>query len=513
MKRILSTIVCVALAMASWAQETYQSATITDADLNGTARYVGMGGAMEALGADISTMSTNPAGVAVMRSTSASATMGIVNQAGENSFGGSKTNVSFDQIGVVFSIGSGLRSRLNFGFNYHKEKNFNQLMDVTDKLSLASQNKLSCIKYADGIMNDDNYSQVDFLYNTGLNGIVNKKGEIVRDFVDMYNSSGYNLQRIQSGYMSAYDMNISGSYDEQFYWGLTVGLKDLHYNNRTIYTESLLAGDDRTNLGDVQLEDSRDIRGTGVDIKLGFIVRPFREQPFRIGGYIHTPTWYNLRTSNFTVMYFDVPDLYRNYSRCDNDEAMDFKLNSPWHFGLSLGHTFGGVVALGATYDYANHSSIDNRVIDGYNYYGNKHSKSDIKMNKNTSATLNGVHTVKVGAEIRPLPIFALRLGYNYLSPKFKKDAYRDVTIESPGVYMSSTTDYTNWQETHRVTAGLGFTFGNATLDLAYQYNCTNGEFNPFLSYYSSDEFNNVCDAVSVSDKRHQVMLTFGYKF
>ena len=37
-------------------------------DLNGTARFVGMGGAMGALGGDITTMGTNPAGIGIYRS-------------------------------------------------------------------------------------------------------------------------------------------------------------------------------------------------------------------------------------------------------------------------------------------------------------------------------------------------------------------------------------------------------------------------------------------------------------
>ena len=41
------------------AQETYENANLATQDLNGTARYVGMGGALDALGADISTISTN----------------------------------------------------------------------------------------------------------------------------------------------------------------------------------------------------------------------------------------------------------------------------------------------------------------------------------------------------------------------------------------------------------------------------------------------------------------------
>ena len=48
-------LMAVALLSAGQAaaQETYENAKIAGEDLNGTARYVGMGGALDALGADI----------------------------------------------------------------------------------------------------------------------------------------------------------------------------------------------------------------------------------------------------------------------------------------------------------------------------------------------------------------------------------------------------------------------------------------------------------------------------
>lgn len=52
MKRKYIILASVAmLASPALAQETYQSAALATENLNGTARYVGMGGAMEALGA------------------------------------------------------------------------------------------------------------------------------------------------------------------------------------------------------------------------------------------------------------------------------------------------------------------------------------------------------------------------------------------------------------------------------------------------------------------------------
>ena len=54
-------VVSLFAALSANAQETYENAKLAGEDLNGTARYVGMGGAMEALGADISTIGSNPA--------------------------------------------------------------------------------------------------------------------------------------------------------------------------------------------------------------------------------------------------------------------------------------------------------------------------------------------------------------------------------------------------------------------------------------------------------------------
>ena len=54
-------------SMSATAQETYLDTKFAENSLTGTARYVGMGGAMEALGADISTMSSNPAGIGLFR--------------------------------------------------------------------------------------------------------------------------------------------------------------------------------------------------------------------------------------------------------------------------------------------------------------------------------------------------------------------------------------------------------------------------------------------------------------
>ncbi len=491
--------------------DTYIGAQLATDDLNGTARYVGMGGAMEALGADISTMSTNPAGIGLFRRHQVSGSMGLVIQEGGKSFqDGSKASASFDQIGVVFSQRTGMHSYLNFGFNFHKSRNFNYVLSAANQaVNGSSQNRQTTIK---GIRGDlDTYwgqSQTDFLY---YNMIEEKDGSLTTvDAID------YDFNRAHTGYIGEYDFNISGNIKNRVYLGLTLGLKDVHYNGYSEYFEHLNSLTDPS-LTSVLMTDDHHITGTGVEVKGGIIVRPVEESPFRLGVSVSTPTFYRLTTSN-TTRIGDVAQIGYDAK---------FSFNTPWKFGISAGHTVDNNLALGISYEIADYSTIDMRAIKDYNYdywtdtYSTS-SSSDPVMKRLTEKTLRTVSTLKVGAEFKPEQNVAIRLGYNYVSPMYEESGVRDQTLDSPGTYMSSSTDYTNWKDTHRITAGVGFTFDKVRLDLAYQYSMRKGDFYPYMNgveakYYSSygllEVLRNDCNAVKVKDNRHQLLCTLSYSF
>ena len=318
------------------------------------------------------------------------------------------------------------------------------------------------------------------------------------------------MYRAQSGYIGRYDFNISGNVNNRFYWGLTVGVQDVHYNGFSDYIESL--GNSK-----IEVMDERKITGSGVDIKAGVIFRPVEESPFRIGLSVSTPTWYKLTTSNYTSMSLLDGNVSQNLYDPDINEAYEFKLYTPWKFGASLGHTVGNNLALGLSYEYADYSTADTRVIDGYDYYGNEDSYSEYATNQHAKNTLKGVSTLKLGAEFKPDPSLAVRLGFNYVSPMYDKNGIKDGTLDSYGVFYQSQSDFTNWEDTYRVTAGLGYNIDKFSIDLAYQYSATNGKFSPF--YDCADNINSDClpnnnfEVCKVSNKRHQLMLTLGYRF
>lgn len=491
--------------------DTYIGAQLATEDLNGTARYVGMGGAMESLGADISTISTNPAGIGLFRRSQVSGSLGMVIQEGGKSFqDGSKTSASFDQLGVVFSHRSGMHSYLNFGFNFHKSRNFNYVLSAANQaVNGSSQNRQTTIK---GIRGDlDTYwgqSQTDFLY---YNMIEEKDKSLTT-----IDAKDYEFDRAHTGYIGEYDFNISGNINNRVYLGLTVGLKDVHYSGYSEYFEHL----DPISASSpdcVLMTDDHRITGTGVDVKGGIIVRPVEESPFRLGVSVSTPTFYRLTTSN-TTRIGDVAQ--RGYDA-------KFCFNTPWKFGISAGHTVNNNLALGVSYEIADYSTIDMRAIKDYNYdywtdtYSSS-SSSDPVMKRLTEKTLRTVSTLKLGAEFKPEQNLAIRLGYNYVSPMYEESGVRDQTLDSPGTYMSSSTDYTNWKDTHRITAGVGFTFDKVRLDLAYQYSMRKGDFYPYMNgveaqYFSSyglqEVLRNDCNAVSVKDNRHQLLCTLTYSF
>lgn len=561
-KYVMAISMLVALPIA--AQETYENANIVTEDLNGTARYVGMGGAMDALGADLSTIASNPAGLGLFRSSQIAATAGMSMQQDAKDFhNASKAHANFDQIGFVWSSQKSRKSFVNLAFNYHKSRDFNYILTAAQNTLAqhASQNALSYIKAVGdpviakdengNIIKDENgnplsestiailrpqdkygnyygdyygdfywTSQIDNLY---YNAFIMGDGGAGFNMAD-----GYLMNRANKGYIGEYDFSISGNINDRVYLGLTFGLQDVHYKGYSEYTENLVTGVGNTSVGSLTVSDERKITGTGYNVKAGVIFRPIEDSPFRFGLSFASPTFYDLTTSNNTYLInnTNLDGYNKNYEAYD---SYNFRLNSPMKFGVSVGHTVGNFLALGAVYEYADYGATNPRVKDGdyydwdYEMYYSSSSK-DAVMKDHTEATLKGVSTLKVGLEFKPIPEVAFRAGYNYVSPMYNSNGFKDVYLDSYGTNVASATDYTNWKSTNRLTLGVGYSYGKFFADLAYQYSMQKGDFYPFMDAYVDDyivvdrsqivdEIDNYATKTEVENNRHQFMLTLGYRF
>ncbi len=496
----LNTIIFIALCASNlYAQDTYDAERFSSKDLNGTARYVGMGGALGALGGDVSVMGSNPAGTALFRRSEAAFSVSALFTE-EGALGHDRTRMSIDNLGIVVSnkqhnSSSGLQY-VNFGFNYSKRSNFlgNHNLAISNLNGVFSQT-WQIADLANMAYDNDSWGM---LANMSAPLYDDKTGELTSEgiIMDVYDENGAflgyegigaesaNYRRATYGSAMQSDINLSLNFSDRYFLGITMGIYNLDYNRESYYEEIGVDG----NYYD--FSNWYSTKGDGFDIKLGFICRPFEDSPFRFGLSIHTPIWYKMDDSNGSVLYYN-----NQLTAEDISEPFYYSLRTPWNFAVSLGHTIGTQFAIGAEYEYTDVSSAK--------YYAENWDE-DIyfrHINSFTSTMLQAQHTIKLGMEFKPVSEFSVRLGYNYVSSPFKNDAYRIIAYDSP----FTETDYTNWKDINRLTVGLGYRFKGGYIDMAYQFSSQKGDF------YAFDDIDLL--PTEIKRDRSQLLCTLGLRF
>ena len=533
MKKIVLIVSLCIGALTIHAQSIYDAAKIIDKDFSGSARFVGMGGAMGALGGDLSTMRTNPAGIGIYRSNDAAATIGFTSMELDANYIGNKDNheknrFSFDNIGFVFSTKMGDYTALrylNFGFNYQRGKSFYKNMSMGGLLNrgpndeFISQTFMMAQQAEEmGVagINTDTPFEDDRL---GWLGALGYYGGLVHDFgedgygVGNFDTPNSEFYSKESGGIDQYDFNVALNLNDRFYLGLTIGAYDVNYKKYSIYDEDLGgANEDGTNSQYSQLQSFNRISGSGFDFKLGAIVRPFEYSPLRIGMAIHSPTFYKLTletrsilragvwqqvgvegeeiTEEFKEYHIDTFNEETSWGGNMGNMLRDYDFRTPWVYNLSLGYTVGSQLALGAEYEYKDYSSLRFTHPDGGRLAETAQREQ-----------LKGVNAIRLGAEFRPISEFAFRIGYNFNSAIFKENAAKVLPVNS----ISTDTDFSNSKSSNIYTIGMGYSGKRIYADLAYMYRTAKESFKPFndsdLSY------------TDVKDNRSKVFLTMGVRF
>lgn len=523
MRKNLITLCGLLFMTTVTAQNAYDAERVLGNDLNGTARFIGMGGAMSALGGDMSVMGTNPAGLGIFRSNDISFSFGFNNMSTESTFNGTsmnedRTRSSLDQVGFVYTnkIGNTTSLRfVNFGFNYHKSKNFNRLFSMGGALNgLSQSNYLADEMDAWGMNSESEFDNLLSSKNPYTNywnrypilGIMGSMTGLV-DWVDGtvvgWPGDSNHFYSKETGGINQYDFSVAFNIEDRFYVGATLGVYDVNYNRYTSYMEYL--NDDEGNAnGGYTLDHYYGLDGAGVDLKLGLIYRPFEESPFRIGLAVHTPTWYDLTETYNATMESNIDFYGESYSQRLSDELptdyliYDYRMVTPWKFNVSMGTTLSNLVAIGAEYEYQDYSASQLLDMDGYELGGQEEVDEFLK----------GVHTLRVGMEAILAPRFSVRAGYNYSTAAFEDYAYNALSL------YGTSTDFNNTQSKNTYTLGIGYRGNIVYADLAYKYDMYKSEFCAFDSNYNfaTDEYD-LLPATKVDNSRHQLVFTLGARF
>ncbi len=530
MKKKIAYILFIVFGVTNtYAQDIYKMESLAGSDLNGTARFVGMGGAMSALGADLSTIGTNPAGIGLYRRADVALSGSIITQPGAESFCDiGKTRASFDQVGFVYStpIGFGKLKYVNFGFNYNKRKNFKNYIGVDNFSTGGLSQSIEMMHLAETNRWLDLDDERDREWTTPLTCLGYDTQMLEKSYDDKGNFQGYNpviaetynYRRVQWGGIQQYDFNLSMNWNDQIYAGFTFGVYNVNMHSATDYAELLPDGTGR--LHEYLMQNEESLSGNGYDFKFGLILRPIEESPFRIGLAIHTPTFYNLNSDAWLYMSSPFQSTMQDGTVLDYTEGYytqnipnEYRVKTPWKVNLSLGTTIGNFLAVDAEYEYQNLASSKISYPDYDNAYQyDWGGDQDHALNQEANRFLKAQSTFRVGAEARLSPNFYARLGYNYVSAPFEKDAYLNLFTESSSYYFNTNTDYVNLGAINRFTAGLGLRGKHLYADIAYQYQHQDGELYTFHVPSGGSETNSL-RAANVDLNRHNVMLTLGYKF
>ncbi len=530
MRHSATLLALLSLSLGSWAQDTYSNYSMTStADVIGSARYVGMGGAMGALGADISAISNNPASLGLFRRNDASFTLGVGVQDDTPAEGAPRTRMSFDQLGLVFASSATEDTRFVWGVNLQKKANFGHSFT-------AGSSSLH------GFSQAAQLAAIYGMYPGMSEGALPARAfaALLYDLPDGVGvtSSAYDFYRNTRGYLYGLDINLTIAHQDRVYVGATMGLDFMRYRSTMRYMETRDGTDG--SVQDYDLESNHRVSGEGLNIKLGAIFRPIEDSPFRFGITVETPTWYTFTqersyhsfASKWDYLGYDeqaqvyvydyLPDgQYAIYDSPDGNE-LDFNVFSPWKLRAQIGSTIGRSFAWDVEYEYAFTDYTKMGYPTDYDSDGPSiNMDKDVAMSRLTHATMQGVHNVRAGFEYKPVPEFAVRAGYNYWSKPMKSSARLDQSIDSYAMEYTVSTDYMNLGATNMLTIGMGYRHNGFYADVAYKYRAQHADFYPFDDQFqaygvSEAQFGVTADALEpqrLNLDRHNVVLTLGYKF
>lgn len=524
MKRFLS-ISLFFCAVSAIAQDTYMNEQILNNsdDVIGTSRFVGMGGAMGALGADMSVISWNPAGIGLFRKSDLALTLGCFwNKSAikeENRGGG-----SLDQIGFVynFKTNSEVCPYLNIAINYQKKKNYNSnfYADNPTLYGISQMDQLAELATA-GFDTDWNLTGL-VVDNEALSVYTTPEG---KKYYNKYNGEYNTYTHHSEGALHGWDFNVSTNIKDRAFLGFTFGVDNISYSAWTNYFEASSYNDNgEVKLGDYSIWNDYRITGYGFNFKLGGIVRPFEDNTFRLGFAVESPTWYKLKSSVFMGYTDEVPS--PTVSSGSVESYLPFNPRSPWKVRASMGSTIGNKFAWDVDYEFANYKGMSVRYSDYDSFGGDK----DVAMNNHTSETLKNVHTIRAGMEYRPISPLSFRLGYNFTSSPYNQDAHFDQLLlpdgqvfGSPALNYTTRTNYMITKPTHILCLGVGYKWKRFYVDLAYKIRHQKADFYAFDDSFTlpGSDFSNdnpdlenvVLAPVPVDLTRQSISCTLGIKF
>lgn len=426
MKRIITTLIGISMALFAYSQNETDALRYSFLNYTGTARFNGLGGAMGALGADMSAISINPAGMGRYSRSDFSFT-GNVTYAGaqseyNNDFSSDfKGNFNIPNIGVVFAIPVDF-NKASMWRSFQVGISSNRTNDFHGRTRTEGVNDNSMLLSYTNYLNENNIPLSgisDFYEGQAFDANLILFDSVANNYLPWYDTANSQVNQVNAvttrGAQYQTDISFSGNYDGKIYVGGSIGFPRIRYNSTRTFTETFANPDSILDTENYTFEENVTTTGNGFNIKVGAIFVPLPS--VRFGLALHTPTWYTMSDSYNTQFVSNFIDNFYN-ERAESPEGIyDYRLRTPGRMIASAAFLYKkrGLISLEyELVDYSNSSfNSAQGALSPYDFNSENNAVRDIYQTANI---------LKAGAEFRMTNHWTIRGGYTYFGSPIKDE-------------------------------------------------------------------------------------------
>ena len=497
---VLASILTISLLQSQNINEVLRYST---SQLNGSARYVALGGAFGALGGDLSAISSNPAGTTVFVFNEGSVTGGTQSYVNDAAFfntnsSENKSTFNVSQLGfsMLFQNPSASKwDKLAFGFNSQLVNNFNKQV-YFEGLNPTNGLKSYFLEQAAGISYNtfnfdrnvsDEYARLASVgyaeqqtYLALKSFLMGYDGDTNEYFIPEPENAGIQQTHLlyTSGGQRLYTLNFAGRYSKKLSIGINLNLYTIDY---TEGKETFDYYVDQSNSLIKEMLFIQDLRtfGTGASFQVGALYQATKS--LRLGLSYTTPTFYELEDEYEQRLLVDSQnDLNGEVFREDINPNVitvngPYNIKTPSQTQASAALVIGNKGFLSADYGVKNYSGAKVSDRFGYNFNG---------INMQIENELDSASYLRVGGETR-IADFSLRAGY--------------WTEQSPYRNQNQMEDFSGY------SIGAGIRFKASSLDVALSKSDQN---------YAEQMYSlGLTDSALINQQSEQIIVTYSFRF
>lgn len=415
MKKTIITIIMLLSVVTAFAQGSDDARLFSQTFYHGTAKALGMGNALGAVGGDMTSVCINPAGMGLYRSNEVTASLNLLDNIHSSTYYGETTNANTLRLNIP-----------NLGYvNAKQRSNYRKLRFTQFGIGLTRTNDFNFHSFAQGInptsSKIDNYlQQIDNLspseiadafpmdiYPAWETYLIDIYQDSIGDYYSSPVPQGNIIQsqeKIFKGRSEEWTFAGSANYSERFFIGASIGLQHVKRKGTRVIEESLPEGAHVSDFNQWSYTEEISTKGIGLNAKIGFIYHANRW--LRLGAAFHSPTVFKLDETWQTETESQINWVTRKYISLESH--YEYTFISPLKWVGSMAFIIGqqGLVSLDA--EYSNYGAARFQAND-FDY-----SATNDETRNTYGRTLN----FRIGSEWRLSNAF-LRIGGAYYGSPF----------------------------------------------------------------------------------------------